>query len=103
MKTVPNVTFTLKADGLTPSTTASLLRLTLAQQPAPSPANPQGGFTFEIMRSRNRIADVIDKLKDGAPLKLEDADYANAVQCVRDMRWGTNHPDLLKFAEQFGL
>ena len=98
MKTIPNPSFTLKAqsDDKQTATAADLLKLTLTQP-------PQGGFDFATMRARNHIADVIEKTKRGAEIKLEDADFAVAKKCVEDYRWGGNHPDILKFAELFGL
>lgn len=105
MKTIPNLTFTIKAapDSDKNATTADILRATLAQPPAPTAENPRGGFDFATMRARNRIADVLDKVKRGGEIKLEDADFAAAVQCVKDYRWPSAHPDFLKFAELFGL
>ena len=98
MKTVQNLSFTIKTVPTSPNTatTVSLLELVLAQP-------PQTGFDFATMRARNRVADVLAKVAPGAGIELEDADYATAVQCVKDYRWGATHPDLLKFAEQFGL
>ena len=99
MKSLPNIRFSLKnlptdSEG---HTTATLLKFTLAQPPAQ-------GFDFVTMRARNKIADACDKTPpDTATLELEDADFAIARKCVEDYRWGASHPDLLRFAELFGL
>lgn len=98
MKNIPNLTFTAKE---LPSstellTTASLIKITLAQAPA-------NGFSFGDIRQRTKVADACDAAKEGGEISLEDADYTVARKCVEDFRWGTSHPDLLKFAEQFGL
>ncbi len=99
MKTIPNVIFKIKesdAKDAKNSTAAFLLKMCLAQP-------PPVGFDFSTMRARNRIADALDKSKPGGEIKLEDADFAAAVECVKSMKWGANHPDLLKFGELFGL
>ncbi len=107
MKKIPILQYTLRADenATKPATTVELLRLVLAQPPAPSQQNPTGGFDFLTIRARNRVADTLDKLTaDAKEIKFEDADYATAVQCVRDYRgWRTTHKDVEKFATQFGL
>lgn len=96
MKTITNITFSVSDNPLSKhmSTTASLLKLTLSQPPAQ-------GFDFTTMRLRNRIADVADR--GGDLLSFEDSDFAAAKECVAAYRWGAAHPDLIKFAEQFGL
>ncbi len=94
MKNTPNVTFAFKVDNKN-ATTASLLNLCLAHPPA-------GGFDFAIMRSRNRVADVCDKVKAGGEIKLDDADHVTAVEAVKNMKWGISNKELLKFGELFG-
>ena len=98
MKTIPNRTFAVFAapGDTTPATTASLLLLTLNQP-------PDSGFTFAAMRERNRIATAAEKIPADGEIKLEDADYEAACRCVAAYRWGARHPDILTFAEQFGL
>ena len=63
MKSIPNTTFTIKVNdnpnvppvAETPSaTTATLLKITLAQTPDQTQDNPKGGFSFPAMRARNR-------------------------------------------------
>lgn len=96
MKEIPNRTFTLEIKPGEPATTAKLLELTL-QQPPPE------GFTFAVMRARNRVADAISKVAEGDVIKLEDADYETAKRAVEAFKWAQAHRDLLTFAEQFGL
>lgn len=64
---------------------------------------PQGGFDFPTMRSRNKIADVLDKVTAGGVIELEDADHAAAVEAIKNTRWNVVDKHLLDFAEQFGL
>jgi len=94
MKTTPNVTFVMKIDGKN-ATTASLLGHCLAHP-------PQGGFDFATMRARNRVSEVIEKVKAGGEIKLEDTDHAAAVEAVKNMKWGVAHKELLKFGALFG-
>lgn len=101
MKTLLNLQFTIPvaidpAGSSRPGSTASILALTLN-------APPQGGFDFAAMRARKRVADAIEKVAPGDEISLEDADFQTAKSCVENYRWGGNHPDLIKFAEQFGL
>ena len=96
MKTIPNLTLKIKeTEGGKNATSASLLRFCLAQP-------PEQGFDFATMRARNRIADVLNKVKAGGEIKLEDADHATAVACVKAAHFSVSHPDLLKFADLFG-
>jgi hypothetical protein len=98
MKNIPNLQLTLKANpgDSAPADAATLLKLVLANP-------PQGGFDLAAMRARNRVLDVLEKTTAGGTIDLEDADYATARNCVEQYRWGGNHPDILKFAELFGL
>jgi hypothetical protein len=96
MKTLPNQIFSIEIPGIkSPVTTASLLKLCLANP-------PQGGFDYKEMRARNKIEDAVETVEPGGTIELEDADHAVAVQCVTAMRWGIRHKDLAKFGELFG-
>ena len=96
MKTIPNPTFEVEfADIPKPITAARLLQVCLSRPPAQ-------GFDYATMRARNKVEDVLDKATDGGTIELEDADHATACACVRDMRWGIKHRDLVKFADLFG-
>lgn len=96
MKEIPNITFALPLEK-GQATTAKLLELTLQQPP------DHNGFSFALMRARNRVADALANVKEGDVIKLEDADYETAKRAVESFKWATTHPDLLRFAEQFGL
>lgn len=96
MKTIPNVTYTLKLDQERYGTTASLLSICIKNP-------PPGGFDLAEMRARNRIADVVEKTPERESIFLEDADYSTAARAVGLMRWGQYHPDLLAFGKLFGL
>lgn len=96
MKNIPNLTFEIPAPDKTNSTTASLLRACLA---VPS----DQGLSFNDMRSRLKIADLLEKLSEGGEIALEDADFATAVKVISAMKWTIPHKELVRFAEQFGL
>ena len=61
---------------------------------------PQGGFTVEEMRARNRIVDAVETSKNGE-ISLEDADYAKALECVETMRWAVLDDQLVQFNDDF--
>lgn len=61
------------------------------------------GLDLSALRARNRVADGIEKLKTGDVIKLEDADFATAQNCVREVRWIKYERHLITFAEQFSL
>ena len=104
MKTIPNLTFavTFSDRPTITETVKTLLTLCIDSPPPPSGENPQGGFTYAIMRARDRVADVLDKVEDGGEIKMEDADFETAKKAVVDRRWNKKHRDLTKFAELFG-
>ncbi len=94
MKTIINKTFASLNNGPV-TTTSSLLKESLNFP-------PQGGFDFDTMRKRNRVAVAIEKAKDGE-IELEDADFETAVVAIKAVKWSVNAPHLLEFGEQFGL
>lgn len=97
MKEIPNIQFTVTISGPGDfATTARLLEIVLNHP-------PQDGFTLQVIRQRNRVADVVAKVKAGDVIALEDSDFDTAKRAVESYRWGSRHADLLKFAEQFGL
>ena len=99
MKSIENKTYTIDTAKLT---TADLLNAAIAQ----SPFNAHGqamGFDFALNRARGRVADVLEKLKLGEPIQLEDADYQTAVDAVRLVRWNRQHKVYDEFSKQFGL
>lgn len=96
MKNIPNIPLTIELKPGEVATAATLLNLCLANP-------PPAGFDYAMMRARNRVSDAIDGLRVGDEIKLEDADYATAVEAVKTMRWAAKHKDILKFAELFGV
>ncbi len=84
-----------KPDGQ-PPTYADLLRNALDFP-------PQGGFTLEEMRKRGRIDKALEGVEPGGIIKLEDADYMAAQEVIRAVRWNGRSPELLAFAEAFGV
>lgn len=95
MKSIPNRQYTVPVDEKkTPGTTALLLAIVINRP-------PQGGFTVQQMRERNRILDVAEKCDAGGTMKFEDSDYKVAQQLVGEAVWPINHKDLLAFSEQF--
>ncbi len=61
---------------------------------------PKEGFTVEEMRARSRIIDAVEQNTDGK-IKLEDADYQKALNCVNTMRWAVLDKQIVKFNEAF--
>lgn len=98
MKTVPNLRYRIRVnpDSKKTANTAELLSLILHQPPS-------GGFDLATMRARNKIIDRLEKITDDKDIKLEDADFATCVSCLRDFKWSSYHPDILKFSDLFGL
>lgn len=90
MKEIPVLKFNEK------DTTVTLLRTALDYL-------PKEGFTLPLIRTRNKVADVIEKLKDGDVIKLEDADFATAQNAIREVRWSHREKYLSQFAEQFSI
>ncbi len=89
MKEIPNKKFT---------ETDSVSSLLLAALDAP----PERGFDFAIMRARGRVEDSLKGVKDGDTIKLEDADYAAAIEAVKSVRWIKRGKHLIEFADMFG-
>lgn len=64
---------------------------------------PKEGFTLPLIRARNKVADAIEKLKEGDTIKLEDADFATAQNAIREVRWSHRGKYLTQFADQFAI
>lgn len=94
MKNIQNITFKATSTG-EEITTATMLKGCLK-------VAPREGFDFPTMRGRMRVMDAVEKSVDKL-IVLEDADFATAVQAIKDTRWTSLEPHLIKFAEQFGL
>lgn len=90
MKQIPNQQFTAT------DSTVTLLRNCIEN-------GGKQGVALSDLRARNRVADALDKVESGGILELEDADYATAQACVRDVRWIKFEKHLITFAEQFAL
>jgi hypothetical protein len=61
---------------------------------------PEGGFTVSTMRERQRVADVVDELEDGAGvLELEDQDAQTLLKCVQSMKWAIRHKSFIDFED----
>jgi len=56
---------------------------------------PDGGFTRDDIRKRDRIETAVDNGKK--EIELEDADADNLKQIVSQMTWGIRHKDLIDF------
>lgn len=63
---------------------------------------PQGGFTPNSIKERNRIQDAID-LSDGDVIILEDADYEALVKIMRDSRWTVRDRELNTLLQNFEI
>ena len=58
---------------------------------------PQGGYEVLEMRKRIRVMDVIDE--ENELLEFEDADFDCIKQCVKNMRWGFAHKEIINFVD----
>ncbi len=56
---------------------------------------PQGGYDMTEMRKRIKVLDVIEK--GGETLEFEDADFECVKNCVKNMRWGFAHQEIINF------
>lgn len=56
---------------------------------------PQGGFSPEEIRKRLRVIDALDKSNE--VFELEDADVETLKRCVKEMKWGVMHKNIVEF------
>lgn len=98
MKTVPNRITGLPPvkEGGSPPTYADLLKTALDFP-------PQGGFDLTTLRTRSRIDKALADVEPGDEIKLEDADYTAAQECIKAVRWNGRSPEITAFAESFGV
>jgi len=61
---------------------------------------PQGGFTPEGIRDRNRIQKSLDGAKAGV-INIEDADFKNLEKLVKASRWTIRDKELATFLDKF--
>lgn len=59
----------------------------------------QGGYSYEDIKNRERIEEVIKDAKPGETVSFEDADFKNLQAIEKETRWMFRHPDLTKFIE----
>lgn len=89
MKTIPNKQF----DG--DNSVAAMAKHCTRTAPE---SNSQGGISVDIMRKRIRVIDAIELAeKNKASIQLEDADYDELKQCVKDSRWGAVDKMIIEF------
>jgi len=60
---------------------------------------PQGGFSPKDIRSRNRIQDALDKAT--TTIILEDADFEELENVIKDSRWTLRDSELNEFLMKF--
>lgn len=60
---------------------------------------PQGGFTPKDIRNRNRIQDVLDRAT--TVIILEDADFEELENIIKDSRWTLRDPEINEFLRKF--
>jgi len=97
MKTIKKTTYQIPLkQGGPPATTVDLIRNCLDLP-------PQGGFTLQVLRDRDRIEKALDqsKAKIKKEITFEDQDWKNLKAIVKQSTWGTRHPDILAFLEEF--
>ena len=58
---------------------------------------PQGGFSLEDIEKRLRILSAVNDKE----IKLEDADYNLAMECILKMRWGILDKAIIEFRDDF--
>lgn len=97
MKNIPNLTLNTGDKDNPTTTTAKMLSACLES------GRPEHGFDFSVIRARNRVADVLEKVQDGGEIVLEDADYATAIESIKLTRWLKPSKHIIQFADQFGL
>jgi len=91
MKTIVNKTTTITTAPEQFLTTADLIKQSLN-------VVPQGGFTREDFKVRDRIeAYLSDQARD---FELEDADANALKKIVSEVRWTFRHPDLTDFLNE---
>ncbi len=56
------------------------------------------GISVGEMRKRHRILAALEAAN--GTIELEDADAQKLKQCVRAMRWGINHRDIIHFCDE---
>ncbi len=97
MKTIPNIQTSLASDkeGGPNACFSDLLKSSLNFAPQ--------GFSIELMRKRERVAKVIEKVAPGGDMVFEDADYATAQEAVKAVVWLKFHKDYIAFADAFGV
>lgn len=61
---------------------------------------PQGGFTANDIRERNRIQDALDSSKNGI-IELEDADYDALERIMKNSRWPVRSKELYRLLQNF--
>lgn len=75
--------------------TVTLLRLCLD-------ATPERGFDRATLKARDRVDVALDKLTpEDTTIKLEDSDYATAVQAAAAVRWVKREKYYTAFHDQF--
>jgi len=58
------------------------------------------GYTYEELKSRFRLIDVLEKAKVNQEVKLEDADAAHLQSILRDFKWLIVHKDLITMTDE---
>jgi len=87
---IKNVTTTISDGKNGMVTTTELIRRSLN-------VVPNGGYTREDFKIRDRIEACLDDKKD--TIILEDSDANNLKKIVSEIRWSFRHEDLTKFLE----
>jgi hypothetical protein len=82
----------LRNQKLTDQTVADLSRICLN-------APVRDGLTVDDIRNRIRLIDKLEAGKDKAEIDLEDQEARLLQSCVKQMRWGVVHEDIVAFAD----
>jgi len=59
---------------------------------------PEGGYSYEDLKNRQRIEKACEKAK-ATSIQFEDNDASNLQDIVQSMRWAMRHDDIMNFCK----
>ena len=95
MKNLAIKTLTVKGMEIDNPTTTDLVKACLNTR-------PEGGYSYEDLKNRQRIEKACKKAEDekAEEIVFEDNDATNLKQMVKTMKWALRHQEILDFHEQ---
>ena len=91
MKTLPKRNLTIEIPGLKQPNTLYLIGECMNSM-------PDGGYSYDDLKNRQRIDDALKKAKVKS-IEFEDSDAENLQSIVKTMRWANRHEDIMQFCE----